>query len=361
MGRLLFDKVDAFLKKKNYILTHVYTSSGGECIFLQCRTPRHGKTLLVRVPSKYTLKIDGVPDGTPSTNISIIDKQNSRQRDYMERIREGIDSQIELIAISSTSLTLLRGDDVMVYHIGDLEIEKEDDEDEADEVTLLEQAIDKLVGEDDHSTGVGEDIEEEGSTTAGRDEDDALVFDETPISDVIVNDGSESVTSVNEDDNVEEPELQLTDKEIEIGLIYICIDLPSFFKTSSSLENSLIEIYRKMDEREALQRNERLHHIEGLAARVHGKVSSRLLAITEDEKKLRSQLARLTSVLNKTEKLRDKTTSIDRLKEFANPVDEVYNRTTRTIHDLNIQLLKYRDEVDRLLTSYESAFVDLLP
>lgn len=358
MGRpLSLQKVTDFVAKHGYVLSTLYHVDSS-CAFIECRSPIHQKTFVIRIPSKYDLTISA--DENNAQEITSVDRETSTQQRYMDMLVGGSKfDDVSLLAVSSSSLCVRHFDGTSSYYVlGRVEEEAPEEIEEVDKVTELERELDKFVTEEP-ATSEPAVIEVDTTADTSFDADSAdesvsmdvveeVVFEDTPPP---PDDAEVMDTFV---DNSVPPSLE--DSEVVIGLIYVMIDLPTFFKSAKSFEDKLTTIYSLLDANEVTSRKTRMVAIDERSQRVHNKVTSRLAEIEANEATLKNQLSRLTQVMTKAEALRNKSAS---LEGVSNEVDELYGKTRRTIHDLNVQLLRLRDEVDNMLSSYEVALEEL--
>lgn len=229
--------------------------------------------------------------------------------------------------------------------------------------------------DDDEGGEEGENLVFEDDNGEPYDEvKDALENPEVDIEDLhgriqkIDGDDPEGETD-DEDDNEDEdlnilrnnipPELE--GEDIFLGIVYVLIEIHTFFKKISTLEPEVLKCYEQIDLNEVEMRRERLLKIRGMCDTFLTASYERLEKIRGDEQDHRLQLIRLTLLFTKME--------AQKIKVDANPtkygedgfeVKKVYNQIQSTIYDINIEILKLRDSANELLSNYSSSIDEMI-
>jgi len=328
----------------------------------------------------------GDEDSLKRLNVVKVDRPTTRQAEYMNDVKGLL--ECDLLSISSSSVCMLRNNGTFECYVirEDEERDYEEfddlDQEEADAIEEIEKAAEKVFKKVDPATVMtkiptdivyeneaGDEDEEvdikelenadniEKLENADTEEKEELIFDEGETSSLF-----EQETEYIEHETTRDNSLptNLEDDEVQLGLIYVLIDLSTFFKKVSTLENDILDYYDQLEENEVEMRDTRMVTIKDLSNRLEVTTSERLTKIKEEELALKSQLLRLTLVLSQTEKLKTRTNDPKKFSEIIPEIDAIYHRTRKTIHDLNIQLLRLRDEADEMLTAYQSFLEELL-
>lgn len=359
MGRLSIEKINDFFSRHNYEITSFYTI-GDSCSFIECKTPKYSKPMVVRVPSKYTLTIeDGNEKKIPITPLDI---GGSKQSDYAYEIKRGVPCSLLVIGSNNLALSSSSGDAICYYFGEHKEEEVVEEVEEEDDVSRLERQVDHI----EKKTSL-EDTEEE------------VVEEEVDVEEIIADDSKEReeegsvneeeeelVFEVNDDKRVESDEEEvieeclvdtnpsdLTDNEISIGLIYVVIELGKFFSKVDSVEESVYEIYNILEDNENDMRKERLESVKEDWARIIERSTERLEEIEDQLQKIKEKSLRLSIILLKTESMKSKIGENKKFEELSPDVLEVYRKSKKTISELNIDKLKLRDEYQNTIQTLE--------
>ena len=172
-----------------------------------------------------------------------------------------------------------------------------------------------------------------------------------------------------EDDEEEEEEeiystsrRELNDNDsVLLGIVYVIVELNDFFKKAETYEPELIILYHKISENELDIRNKRMATIQEKAESFIEYSRMRIDEIATKEKALNQELLEYTTILSNVSKLK-KTTEKDDSKYAANlaEIEKIQHQTQKTIHELNIELLRLRDEADELLTNYTQQLDEMM-
>jgi len=149
--------------------------------------------------------------------------------------------------------------------------------------------------------------------------------------------------------------------DIVLGIVYPMVELGPFFRKIATFEKEVISICEQVDDNILDLRKVKLKEIRELSTAFLAHSETRLAKINEEEKALRSSLIRLTIILSQTEILRKKVAANpEKLSGEAPEVERIYDQTRKTIHDLNIELLRLQDSADELLANYQSSIKELM-
>ena len=158
--------------------------------------------------------------------------------------------------------------------------------------------------------------------------------------------------------------VDITELDVRNGMVYICMTITNFCDIiTKNYESTIINIYSQLDENEQDMREERVSDIEKSIDVIAKHLKVRINAINIEENSLRYQLQRLNTVVEKASvsygKGKDPTVR-DENGNVKDGVNQVYNKSRRLIHDINVSLLKHRDEVEEILLTYETCLEELL-
>ena len=178
-------------------------------------------------------------------------------------------------------------------------------------------------------------------------------------------DGEESECSGDEEeynirDNSLPPEIE--EGEITLGIVYVLIDIRSFFKIVSTYEDDLINFYSQIEDNEEDMKQKNLLKVKELCNNLILHSEKKLKEISEEEGKLKDHLVRLTIVLTQANCLRDKFDKNPKKYgiEIIEETNRIHQETRDTIYKLNMEILKLRDSSEELLSNYVSSIQELL-
>jgi len=367
--RLSLSKITDYLSKFKYFLISVYCS-GDRCVFIECKTPIHQKTFIIYVPEKYDMIISD-EISIKRLNFIRVDKPSTRQAEYMNTIKGIIDC--DLLSISSNSICVLKNsgafESFVIREEGGRDYEEFEtiDEDEITAVDNLEKELGKIASRIEPTKEIPDVIEKSDDESLSMDsfsasddviEKEELIFEdivekeeEIPVKEVIKSTESQRDNSL---------PTMIEDSEIHLGLIYVLVDLTTFFRKAGNLEGEIIDYYEQIEGNESDARETRLETIKDLSTRLDVMTTDKINKIKEEEASLKACLIRLTQFLNQAETLRKKTKGSQKYVDVNSDIDAVYYNTRKTINDLNIQLLQIRDKVDEFLYAYQTSLEDLL-
>jgi hypothetical protein len=161
-------------------------------------------------------------------------------------------------------------------------------------------------------------------------------------------------------DNSLPPDIE--EYEVVLGIIYILIDIRSFFKIVSTYEEELINNYNQIEDNEEEVKKIKLYKVKNLCNQLISRSELRLKEISEEEERLKIHLVRLTIVLTQSDSLKTRVTKnptkygSDVIKETT----RIYQETRETIHELNMEILKLKDITEDLLSNYISSIQELI-
>ncbi len=169
----------------------------------------------------------------------------------------------------------------------------------------------------------------------------------------------ETIPDFTTHDNTLPPNIKYSD--IVLGIVYPMIDLGSFYRKVKGYEKEVISICEQINDNILDIRNDKLKEIRDGSSIFLTHAENRLKKINEQEKSLRSALIRLTIILSQTEILRKKVDSNPKvLKNEMPEIERIFAQTRKTIHELNIDLLRLQDSADELLSNYQSSIKEMM-
>ena len=217
---------------------------------------------------------------------------------------------------------------------------EESDEPEAEEPEANDDAEgeehDESVSAEETSPSVGE---VEGIELEFEDEDGLPVQEGPP----------QDQREISKTSNNELPD-RLEEEEIELGMVYVVWDLKVFFRRAEHLENETVALYDSLDENEAELRQIQLAKLAELSTLLVSTAKIRLDEWGQEEKRLKGQLFKLSGLLSSAEKVQAKASA-----SSQTALAQVHQSTWSAIHELNLELLRLRDQVNNLLSVYVSS------
>lgn len=415
MASLLLEKVKEYLAEQQIRVSRCFTE-GKHVKFIECFSPKYQKPFIISIPCKYSVSVKG----NKSVHIGRLEDIDSEQIEYLRNLAD-LDIETDIISLSSSMLCLYeRSEKITTFKLNpkvrredesDDESEEETDNSPFDYISKLENDISKLSrglpkpkkekktkkskGPKASEVGSGEspaekedsDDESESEKPQTKEPDfdyENLKEDESPDEDEIEQEEGYSSSEdekigleFKEDSSESEPEsssdedelfnikkrpndslVDLSKDDIIIGHVYVCISLSDFYKIEpSTFEGNLIEIYETLNKNEEKVQEQRGEKIVELLDKLKSKIIEDVVEMKVKRKNKSSQIYRLGLALSKIEKVKSKTPeSSKRRKE----VDKIYAKTTNSIHDLNIEVLKIKDNINEMLINYEADLKEML-
>lgn len=392
---LSLSKFRSLLQHNSYTLSTVYCVDH-ECKFIELRTPKIQKTFLIHIPERYVLTID---DTVRVVDMQPIDSPPFRHATYLTELK-GSNLQWNIVSVSSTILCATERipgtkDSIRFdcYFIGPRKRQSSKMEliDE-DPVLKIVADTDKIMYE---VTGTGlslptEEVAENTTEDENPEDEDVEVQlefqndDGTPLdtNDGVevddIHDAEEHIVGAVKSRSVDSDTVHITpkpklsslvspidnslpsnmvDRDLYLGIIYILVDIGTFFKNISGIEDQILAAYDTLDENEAVLRDVRLTRITEMCELLSVKLSGELERIKNEETELKSQLTKLTVVYNSALQL--KASGNSKVASMMNDIDRIYNQSRSTIAELNVELMRLRDRTDELLTNYDWCLTDL--
>jgi hypothetical protein len=379
---LSMKKLLPFLHKFSYRILVFYTvvdEETGEdnARFIEIKTPRYEKIFMLSIPLRYRLVIDDTHKKIPLT---LLKEPSKRHLEYlMETKGTLLDSDV--VSISSTFICSYRHnagyEGTECFYIGDdafQEVNADDVEDEIENVEKLEAEVQKIASDIDPSKSEEPIKDKETKLLEPKEEDGvALIFEDdegNPIDDVkqiISNKHTENEEEEEDeeidfgDDEDEGEEVDFRDEEIELGLVYIMVELNVFFKKiGENFENEIVKLYDTLDEAENERRSTQVTKIQDLLQQVSVNLNTKLEELKAKEDELRESFMRLTSLVTDTNHLLVKTGADAKLKKNHEETERLSKQIQSAIHDINVEKIKLKDKITNLLSTHILVLSDLL-
>ena len=309
-------------------------------------------------------------------------------------------------------------DDQSAEDVGDDDnIENLEEPDPVEKIIHTAKKIDKKLGEEEKLELEGEDKEESGDgkeeeepengdeilENEGNDEKEEetpieLVFqdadgkpvelEETKEEDKDVKEGEVAASPENEELKKEVEEVSqkprddrrrdnsipecIEDADISLGIIYYVIEIGSFNKKIAqpkpetakpigTFEDEIMSVYDTIDDNESDIRNARLDEVTEMAAKLALKAKEEVERCKREELGLKSQILKLSAVLEHCEKLKTKmTVNPEKYTDVKPEIERLYKQTKTTLYDMNVEILRNKDRADETLAKYQTSLEDLL-
>lgn len=279
-----------------------------KCKFLECVTEGVTPSFLISIPDKFNVVI---PLGSVSTNVFILPVSPeivARQLDYLKKIRGTLHS--DLVSISSNIICYINSSSSVCYRIvGEF--------DELYEETSRENPIQNLIQK------VTNLVEEKGLQS------EVILAEGHPVGKVY-------------DPLTVRPASFIFD-EIELGLVYISIELNSFYENVSRVREVLTEKYAYLEDNELDVRQEKID----LLSQLFNQLTERFKEVDEillkrdiTSKKTLSTLGKLLTRLTKVENLSEKKGST---------ITGLKSQIQTTITEEHIKSLRLKDSIHDML------------
>jgi hypothetical protein len=233
-----------------------------------------------------------------------------------------------------------------------------------------EEAVGEAVGEESEGEST-EEVVDETDKDASDEEGTELVFEDeegNAVEDVagtldkagdIKAKGKESVEFISAGDNSIPEDIE--DLDISLGIVYVVIAIGSFFKKIEKYEENILEAYVQLDDNELDVRKDRMIKIRDITTDFLEHAETRLQKINKEELELKANLLRLTVILAQTDAMKAAiSTNTKRLRDMNPEVDKIYTQTRKSVHEVNLELLRLRDQADEILSNYHTTIKELM-
>lgn len=153
--------------------------------------------------------------------------------------------------------------------------------------------------------------------------------------------------------------------DVYYGIVYVSIDINTLYKSIVDYESEALSIYEQVEDNEKDMRITRLNTTKKNLEIAAKYVDTRVKNIELEERGLKYQLLRLTGILHNIDTLK-KNKKIDGkgienvVNSNLSELNKIYDKTRKTVHEVNLQLLKKREEYEEILANYEYSIAELL-
>jgi len=207
-----------------------------------------------------------------------------------------------------------------------------------------------------------EDSEEEYSFDSSSETNSSEDVEEKELTTKIINPSTsnKSNTKASPMANYVMPEVL----DIYHGAVYVGTDINTFYKNVGGYEPEALAIYEQIEDNETDIRMERLNDTKKKLGLLSVHVESRVKDIELEELGLKYQLLRLTGILHNVDTLKNKNINSKNIGNAADSnlseLNRIYEKTRKTVHDINLQLLQKREEYEDILSNCEYTIAELL-
>jgi hypothetical protein len=412
--KLSFSNFEALLNKHVVYLTSVCVVDN-EVRFLICRTPTHQKSFVVRIPPKYIMMCEDETCQKIAIQSSS-DTFKAHQINFLADMK-GLQS-FDIFVVSPTEFLFYSESNSEYYSLAEeSHAEDTEEEEEEDEITQLEKKVKQISGKDlpkirkeesppeePQSENPQEESQSENpqeESQALKNEDDIashedsektapeengeehieLIFEtedgepydsmkEQLNKEVGGDEGQEDEGQEDEDDdeeygmesrNNDMPDT-LGESDISLGCVYVCLDIGQFFSEAKSktLESYILNSYKDLDKNESSYRTSQISKIKEKAQQIATSADSYLSLIDQRERELKNQLLRSTVILAQVRSMLEKLDPKE--KKLRIETELIHVKTEKTIHEINLELMRTRDRLMEYIgnaTSLLSETLDL--
>ena len=402
--KLSFGKISDFLDKWNFSLVKVYITKENTICFLECATPKHQKSFLVHLPEKYVVPNTGIPSSVLKRWIFDFDERPTRKAtEIIEEIRTSFIKKDDLVLLTNDRLDLFFSDGSSKSYCFTKKIQKTVENPHDTKISKIEektlQVLEKLdlpqqkidVPEDDSEDEQMETettLEENIKTEDTNSEDDVpqkieLVFqdeDGNPMDEVsaILDEKIPDDEILRESENIDEEDTtpyvtpkpritisniveEIDDESNSIGIVYFVMNIKDFLSKIESVETLVQNKYDFIDDIERKKKREKFDHLKDLFQTFSSTSERKFEERIKREKDLKIQLVRLTNILDQIKTLQQKVKEQPRrYSNYTKDINNLYMSTRKEISELNNELLKHREETNKLLTEYFSMMKKLI-
>jgi hypothetical protein len=168
----------------------------------------------------------------------------------------------------------------------------------------------------------------------------------------------------------------IEDVDISLGIIYYSVEIGLFNKKVSksallqpgtttsipiTLEEEIMTSYDTIDDNESDIRNVKLDEVIEMAAKLAHKAKEEVEKCRQEELGLKTQILKLSSVLDHCEKLKSKMISKpEKYVDVKPEIERLYKQTKTTLYEMNVEILRNKDRTDEVLAQYQTSLEELL-
>lgn len=170
----------------------------------------------------------------------------------------------------------------------------------------------------------------------------------------------------------------IEDVDISLGIIYYSVEIGLFNKkvsktalqhklgsgtisTPITFEEEIMTTYDTIDDNESDIRNVKLDEVTEMAAKLSHKAKEEVEKCKQEELSLKTQILKLSSVLEHCEKLKSKMISKpEKYTDVKPEIERLYKQTKTTLYEMNVEILRNKDRTDEMLAQYQTSLEELL-
>lgn len=385
--KLSFQKLADLLNKKKYKILSIYCENQ-YVKFLECRTPIYQKNFFIHIPDRYVLEKIRIDNLKVYNLKSLEEPPSSTHMEYMTNIKKD-NVDFDLVEINDKDLFFYSCDTTYKYYtkINEKDKHKEDNDNEKISINNNEDLIresKKLIKKYDPSFSLKtkedeeEEIEEEieEGEEEGEEDEVQLVFQNKDgelvddVKDAIEGEESGEIPKFddlledendNNDGNIERKNIvgynlpySIEDVEVYIGAMIICVNIRNFIKQIDQYEKIFSEQAEKLDHNEDEYRKKSIEKIKKLCDRYYEKVQIKSSEFEKRERDLKAESVKINLILAEIEKLihEQKQKDGEKYKEDIAKLEYIYQKTLETIFEVNINLMKVKDEYFEFIANH---------
>lgn len=375
-------KLIDLLHTNEYIFVQTYCI-GKECKFVEVQTPVNRKTFIIRIPSKYYMQIRGK---TRVFNIRDEVKGGSPQSEYIGMIKGAV-IESDLVCISSTKICcFLNNGTAYNYTIGNAPVREEPkiEPDIASELTeKASQLIKKATKVDDIKVELVEPrhqikdpaeivfVDTNGDVIEPDSEIEQMMIadlkkrDVAPTEEKIIEVKEEEVVKSDDEETqvsmLNSPPDKITESGIEMGMVYVAIEIGRFFKKVKDFGEDCLMLYNILDDEEVKLRRNRVEEVNRMLDACKNSFVKKMDDIRKQEQLTKEQLTKLSYTLLRVLKFELLVKKYPKRYDTSPEEISSMKRTTyETIGELNIKLLRMKDQCEQLIKEYTSSISEMM-
>lgn len=145
--------------------------------------------------------------------------------------------------------------------------------------------------------------------------------------------------------------------DVQTGIVYVVVDVEQLYKKLDDYESYAISVYEQLDDNEKDMRSDRIAEIKKQLDLASKHLDLRIKKLEISESGSKYNLLKLTGLLQDAENIKSKASEAKKIAVFE--IDKVHAKTKKAIHELNISILRQKDELDDILLNYEESLKEL--
>ena len=315
---LSYEKILSLLQTHDTTVVATYTirmrGDKHTCKFLECMTTGTPQSFFISIPDKFNIT---VLLGSAPTEVFISPvgpEIVTRQLEYLKKIRGTLES--DLVSISSSFVCHVKNDSSWCYRIAG---EFDDPYEESKTDTQIQSLVQKVTN-----------LVEE------KEAPDSDPFPGIPSL-------SETPVSFKDYDPLTIRPTSFMFDEIELGLVYIAIELNSFYKDASQIREVLIKKYAFLEDNELDVRQEKIDHLSQLFGQLTERFKEVDDILLKRDSTSKKKLATLANLLKRL-------TKIENASELEIPaINDLKVQIQATITEEHIISLRLKDSAHDML------------